>query len=85
LDLLKAWFAHMQEVKPGIYVTYNGDFFDWPVLEKRAAHHGIKMNEVRFLFVLIWAWFGIVWIIIILFCGIAFRIFCVSLTAFLLS
>jgi len=27
LDLLKAWFAHMQEVKPGIYVTYNGDFF----------------------------------------------------------
>ena len=37
----------MQEVKPGIYVTYNGDFFDWPFLEKRAAHHGIKMNEVR--------------------------------------
>jgi len=85
LDLLKAWFAHMQEVKPSIYVTYNGDFFDWPFLEKRAAHHGIKMNEVRFLFVLIWAWFGIEWIIIILFCGIAFRIFCVSLTAFLLS
>uniref|UniRef100_J3LD65 DNA polymerase epsilon catalytic subunit n=1 Tax=Oryza brachyantha TaxID=4533 RepID=J3LD65_ORYBR len=45
LDLLKAWFSHMQEVKPGIYVTYNGDFFDWPFLEKRAAHHGIKMNE----------------------------------------
>jgi DNA polymerase epsilon subunit 1 len=49
LDLLKAWFAHMQEVKPGIYVTYNGDFFDWPFLEKRAAHHGMKMNEVHFL------------------------------------
>eukprot|EP00267_Zea_mays_P053882 XP_020407076.1 uncharacterized protein LOC100279392 isoform X1 [Zea mays] len=45
LDLLKAWFSHMQEVKPGIYVTYNDDFFDWPFLEKRAAHHGIKMNE----------------------------------------
>ncbi|KAL6634447.1 hypothetical protein ACP70R_027118 [Stipagrostis hirtigluma subsp. patula] len=45
LDLLKAWFSHMQEVKPGIYVTYNGDFFDWPFLEKRAAHHGIKMKE----------------------------------------
>ncbi|XP_072950830.1 DNA polymerase epsilon catalytic subunit A-like [Typha angustifolia] len=44
-DLLKAWFSHMQEVKPGIYVTYNGDFFDWPFLEKRAAHHGIKMSE----------------------------------------
>jgi len=39
----------MQEVKPGIYVTYNGDFFDWPFLEKRAAHHGMKMNEVHFL------------------------------------
>uniref|UniRef100_A0ACD5XVC0 Uncharacterized protein n=1 Tax=Avena sativa TaxID=4498 RepID=A0ACD5XVC0_AVESA len=45
VGLLKAWFSHMQEVKPGIYVTYNGDFFDWPFLEKRAAHHGIKMNE----------------------------------------
>ncbi|TVU12159.1 hypothetical protein EJB05_45789 [Eragrostis curvula] len=45
LDLLKAWFSHMKEVKPGIYVTYNGDFFDWPFLEKRAAHHGIKMSE----------------------------------------
>ncbi|PWZ28942.1 DNA polymerase epsilon catalytic subunit B [Zea mays] len=45
LDLLKAWFSHMQEVKPGIYVTYNDDFFGWPFLEKRAAHHGIKMNE----------------------------------------
>ncbi|OAY74203.1 DNA polymerase epsilon catalytic subunit A [Ananas comosus] len=44
-ELLKAWFSHMQEVRPGIYVTYNGDFFDWPFLEKRAAHHGIKMSE----------------------------------------
>ncbi|EMS53029.1 DNA polymerase epsilon catalytic subunit A [Triticum urartu] len=47
VGLLKAWFSHMQEVKPGIYVTYNGDFFDWPFLEKRAAHHGIKMNELN--------------------------------------
>jgi len=36
----------MQELKPGIYVTYNGDFFDWPFIERRASHHGIKMNEV---------------------------------------
>ncbi|XP_050369951.1 DNA polymerase epsilon catalytic subunit A-like [Argentina anserina] len=49
-ELLKLWFAHMREVKPGIYVTYNGDFFDWPFLETRAAHHGFKMNdEVGFL------------------------------------
>ncbi|KAJ3675811.1 hypothetical protein LUZ60_004853 [Juncus effusus] len=45
VQLLKAWFAHMREVKPGIYVTYNGDFFDWPFIEKRAAHHGIQMSQ----------------------------------------
>lgn len=44
--LLSLWFAHMQDVKPGIYVTYNGDFFDWPFLETRAAHHGYNMSEV---------------------------------------
>ncbi|KAL5974610.1 DNA polymerase epsilon catalytic subunit A [Asimina triloba] len=44
-ELIKHWFAHMQELKPGIYVTYNGDFFDWPFLESRAAYHGIRMND----------------------------------------
>ncbi|OVA03605.1 DNA-directed DNA polymerase [Macleaya cordata] len=49
VELLRQWFAHMQEVKPGIYVTYNGDFFDWPFLESRAARHGISMsNELGF-------------------------------------
>ncbi|XP_031270603.1 DNA polymerase epsilon catalytic subunit A-like [Pistacia vera] len=45
VELLRQWFAHMQEVKPGIYVTYNGDFFDWPFVERRAAHHGFKMSD----------------------------------------
>ncbi|KMT05520.1 hypothetical protein BVRB_7g176430 [Beta vulgaris subsp. vulgaris] len=44
-ELLRSWFSHMQEVKPGIYVTYNGDFFDWPFLESRAAQHGLKMSD----------------------------------------
>ncbi|EHA8586834.1 hypothetical protein COCNU_scaffold001050G000020 [Cocos nucifera] len=44
-ELLKVWFSHMEDVKPGIYVTYNGDFFDWPFIEKRAAHHGLKLSE----------------------------------------
>lgn len=49
LELLMQWFAHMREVKPGIYVTYNGDYFDWPFLERRAAYHGFTMsNEVGF-------------------------------------
>ncbi|KAJ6368932.1 hypothetical protein OIU78_001326 [Salix suchowensis] len=45
VELLKLWFAHMREVKPGIYVTYNGDYFDWPFLESRAAYHGFKMSD----------------------------------------
>ncbi|KAK1431332.1 hypothetical protein QVD17_07789 [Tagetes erecta] len=44
-ELIKLWFSHMREVKPGIYVTYNGDFFDWPFMETRAAHHGLRMND----------------------------------------
>ncbi|CAN6479373.1 unnamed protein product [Victoria cruziana] len=48
-ELLMLWFGHIQEVKPHVYVTYNGDFFDWPFIESRAAYHGIKMsNEIGF-------------------------------------
>nr|GMD12608.1 DNA polymerase epsilon catalytic subunit A-like [Ipomoea batatas] len=48
-ELLRTWFDHVQVLKPGIYVTYNGDFFDWPFLERRAAHHGFNMkNELGF-------------------------------------
>jgi DNA polymerase epsilon subunit 1 len=58
VELLRHWFAHMREVKPGIYVTYNGDFFDWPFLESRAAYHGFKMSEVcLFLFYFILFYF----------------------------
>ncbi|TQD77364.1 hypothetical protein C1H46_037096 [Malus baccata] len=45
VELLRKWFCHMREVKPGIYVTYNGDFFDWPFMETRAAYHGFKLND----------------------------------------
>lgn len=41
--LLRAWFAHMRRAKPGVMVTYNGDFFDCPFLEARAARHGLDM------------------------------------------
>ncbi len=37
----------MKEVKPNIYVTFNGDYFDWPFVERRAEVHGISMfNEI---------------------------------------
>ncbi|TKR92593.1 hypothetical protein L596_007218 [Steinernema carpocapsae] len=40
-----AFFDHIQRVCPSIMVTYNGDFFDWPFVEARAAHHGIDMFD----------------------------------------
>lgn len=35
----------MLQVKPGIYVTYNGDFFDWPFIETRASKNGMSMQQ----------------------------------------
>ena len=35
----------MRRARPGVYVTYNGDFFDWPFVEARAAKHGLDMAE----------------------------------------
>ncbi len=37
---MQKFFDHIQEVKPHIFVTYNGDFFDWPFIEARAKIHG---------------------------------------------
>ena len=45
LALLWYFINHMKSVKPHIYVTYNGDFFDWPFIEKRAAIHGINLYD----------------------------------------
>nr|XP_040050680.1 LOW QUALITY PROTEIN: DNA polymerase epsilon catalytic subunit A [Gasterosteus aculeatus aculeatus] len=47
--LIQRWFDHVQETKPNIFVTYNGDFFDWPFIETRAALHGRTMyREIGF-------------------------------------
>uniref|UniRef100_A0A670JRN3 DNA polymerase epsilon catalytic subunit n=1 Tax=Podarcis muralis TaxID=64176 RepID=A0A670JRN3_PODMU len=43
--LIQRWFEHVQETKPTIMVTYNGDFFDWPFVETRAAAHGMNMQQ----------------------------------------
>lgn len=46
---LRCWFDHMREAKPAVYVTYNGDYFDWPFIEIRAAKYGMDMeNEIGF-------------------------------------
>ncbi|CAI5707059.1 unnamed protein product [Peronospora effusa] len=41
--LLKRFFEHVIEEQPHIFVTYNGDFFDWPFIETRAQVYGINM------------------------------------------
>jgi len=43
LALIQRFFDHIMEVKPHIFATYNGDFFDWPFVEARAGHHGLNM------------------------------------------
>ncbi|XP_078523382.1 DNA polymerase epsilon catalytic subunit A isoform X2 [Lissotriton helveticus] len=43
--LIQRWFEHVQETKPSIMVTYNGDFFDWPFIEARAAVHEMDMYQ----------------------------------------
>lgn len=43
--LLRRFFSHMREEAPSIVVTYNGDFFDFPFVEARAAKHGLDMYE----------------------------------------
>ncbi|KAK2153411.1 hypothetical protein LSH36_298g04118 [Paralvinella palmiformis] len=49
MSLLQRFFDHIMEVKPNIFVTYNGDFFDWPFVEARAAFHGLDMaREIGF-------------------------------------
>ncbi|RHY32168.1 hypothetical protein DYB32_002798, partial [Aphanomyces invadans] len=41
-ELIRYFFNHVKELNPHIFVTYNGDFFDWPFLETRAQHHGYR-------------------------------------------
>ncbi|XP_053510024.1 DNA polymerase epsilon catalytic subunit A [Ictalurus furcatus] len=43
--LIQRWFEHIHETKPNIFVTYNGDFFDWPFIEVRASHHNLNMYQ----------------------------------------
>ena len=51
LALLQKFFDHILDVKPHIFVTYNGDFFDWPFVEARAAIHGkLRKGKSKSLF-----------------------------------
>lgn len=43
--VLRKFFSHINVIRPHIFVTYNGDFFDWPFIETRAAVHQIDMKQ----------------------------------------
>lgn len=43
--VIQKFFDHILEVRPHIIVTYNGDFFDWPFVETRAAVYDIDMKR----------------------------------------
>lgn len=45
MQLLQKFFDHIMEVRPNIIVTYNGDFFDWPFVETRAAVYNLHMKQ----------------------------------------
>ena len=47
--LLQHFFDHIREVRPHVFATYNGDFFDWPFVERRATEYGFDMlHEIGF-------------------------------------
>ncbi len=37
--VLRKFVAHIQELKPHVIVTYNGDKFDWPYVETRCKKY----------------------------------------------
>ncbi|XP_037818567.1 DNA polymerase epsilon catalytic subunit 1 [Lucilia sericata] len=45
MHLIQKFFDHVMEVRPHIVVTYNGDFFDWPFVETRAAVYDLDMKQ----------------------------------------
>jgi DNA polymerase epsilon subunit 1 len=43
--VIQKFFDHILDVRPHIVVSYNGDFFDWPFVETRAAIYDIDMKR----------------------------------------
>lgn len=52
MGLIQKFFDHIMDVRPHIFVTYNGDFFDWPFIEARAAVYDLgkyKKKTIHFM------------------------------------
>jgi DNA polymerase epsilon subunit 1 len=44
LAVLRRFLDHIKEVKPAVFVTYNGDFFDFPFIDTRMKKYGLDME-----------------------------------------
>ena len=43
--VVRFFLDHIRKARPHIFVTYNGDFFDWPFLDARASAHGMSLRR----------------------------------------
>lgn len=44
-DVILRFFEHINDERPTVIATFNGDSFDWPYVDARAAIHGLNMYE----------------------------------------
>jgi DNA polymerase epsilon subunit 1 len=44
-ELLRRFFNHIVLARVNIFVTYNGDFFDWPFIDARAKANGMDLFQ----------------------------------------
>ncbi len=45
--IIEQFVKFMKDEDPDVIVTYNGDAFDWPYLQERAAANGLRLNVGR--------------------------------------
>uniref|UniRef100_G0U2Z2 DNA polymerase epsilon catalytic subunit n=1 Tax=Trypanosoma vivax (strain Y486) TaxID=1055687 RepID=G0U2Z2_TRYVY len=43
--LLERFYSEMRRYQPNVYVTYNGDYFDFPFIYARSLFHRLSMKE----------------------------------------
>ena len=43
--MLRKFLSHVQELRPHVLVTYNGDFFDWPYVEARCGKFDLSLYK----------------------------------------
>ncbi|KAJ3745929.1 DNA polymerase family B, exonuclease domain-containing protein [Lentinula raphanica] len=45
-ETIKRFFAHIQDVKRTVMITFNGDFFDFPFFDGRAKINGVEWSDM---------------------------------------